>query len=668
MSDFGTDILARTLQAIKTDRVRAHEALFKHRRPHQSPAFHREIIEAFHGPHPRVVCEAFRGAAKSTLGEETVVLKASLVEFKNALLIGASYDRACERLESIGHEFETNEDLQQIFGDQRSPGTWSTDKKLLLNGTIIQARGAGQSLRGVKYHDARPDFVLIDDLEDEESTRTPEARKEMLRWLYKTLLPALTDNAVVRFIGNRLDPEAVIVKVAQDKDWKHLAYPVMHKDLKTGQDTPTWPALFPLKRIYAIRDSYQRQGLFEDFNQEYMCEAETPSAKVFRAEHFTHIVKQRVRTWEATYAMVDPARSIGKRTATTAIPVWSWVGARLVVWDCLIGHWLPDEIIDKIFQVDKEYRPVVIGIEEDALNQFILQPLRQATMKYGAPLPIRAMSAKRYTQGRGKEDFIKSQQPFFASGEVEFAKPLPELQAQFLSFPKGSIDGPNALAYAPRMRPGAVMYEDFTREHVVESLPLSPLMHVHLAMNATAGYVTAVLVQYDGRRLHVLEDYLEEGDPGQAALGIVRRAQVDAQGKPLRVMAPPQHFEQFRNVGLRAALARVPIDCSIGGQPMQGRDEIRLLLRASVRGAQAVQIAQAARWTLNAFAGGYCRAVRDNGTLSGDPGDNFYSKLMEGLESFCALTRITSAELVESDSNVRRSADGRLYRSAMVNR
>ena len=664
-----TSLSEEAIRFVASDRIRAHETLFLHRHPVATAPFQREMILTAHGPHPRVVVEAFRKSGKSTIVvEEATIVQACLVEFKNALIIGASYDRACERLESIKHEFESNEDIRQLFGEMRSPSSWAVDKIVLSNGVVIQAKGAGQSLRGVKHHAQPPDYVLIDDLEDEESVRTPAARDQMLRWVQKTLISALTVDARIRFVGNRLDPGAVIVKMAEDKKWLPLRYPILYRDVTTDEEKATWPEGFPLSWCHERRDELQRLGLFEDWNQEYMVEADTPQARIFRPEHFENILRPRVRTFEATWVMVDPARSVGKRSATTAIVVFSWLNARLIVWECLIGQWMPDEIIDRLFKIDREYSPVALGVEEDALNQFILQPLRQAMVKYGQPLPLRAMSAKRYTQGRGKEDFIKSLQPFFAAGEVEFAKALPDLQAQFLSFPKGQIDGPNALAYALKMRPGAAMYDDFTRECVVPEAALSPLLPAHLVINATSAYVTAVLCQHDGKRLIVVTDYVEEGDPGQIAASIVRRAQIEAgQNIRLKVLIHPKHFGQWVNVGLRAALAKIPVGCDSGGDPVGGRDEIRALLRANIRGYPAVQVAHAARWTLNAFSGGYCRQLNTGGGLSTEPEDNLYATLMAGLESFCALTRVASGAGFEDTDNTRVGRFGR-YKSAMPDR
>lgn len=652
------------LRIIINDRPRAHQTLFAHRHPHASPVAHSEVISAFHSSHPRVVVEAFRGFAKSTTGEETIIVASALGEVHNVLIIGASYERACERLESIGHEIETNEIVEQIFGQLRGTTTWTESKKVLATGVVLQAKGAGQSLRGVKHHELRPDFVLIDDLEDEESTRTPAARQEMLRWLYKTLIPALAQGARIRFIGNRLDPEAVIVKISKAPEWQHFRYPIMYQEPATGEDIATWPELFPLEWVYAKREEMRRLGLLEDFNQEYMCEADAPEEKIFRPEQLVSVTQPRIRTWEATWAMVDPARSIGKRSATTAIPIWSWVANRLIVWDCRIGHWQPDEIIDNILQIDTEYRPVAIGVEEDALNQFILQPLRQAQVRHGHPLPIRPMAAKRYTEGRGKLDFIKSLQPFFAAGEVVFAKPLPDLVAQFLSFPKGYIDGPNALAYALKMRPGAAIYEDFTQANVVESVPFAH-HQLYLVISATKNCTAAVMCQYDGLTLSIIADDVDEGDPGQIAGAVIRRSHMRAGGRPLAIMAPPRHFDQWNNVGLQAAVMRLPAELLRGGSPLDGQEEIRRLFRTQVRGMPAVQVSHAARWTLNAFSGGYARALQKGGGLSLKAEDNTYSLLMEGLESFCGLMKIDVALADTGGEGWATTASGARYRSAL---
>jgi hypothetical protein len=68
--------------------------------------------------------------------------------------------------------------------------------------------------------------------------------------------------------------------------------------------------------------------------------------------------------------------------------------------------WAPDQIIDHIFKIAADYHPVIIGIERDGLEEFILQPLRHEQMRRGAIVPIAG-----YRAPRGKLSFIAALQP-----------------------------------------------------------------------------------------------------------------------------------------------------------------------------------------------------------------------------------------------------------------
>lgn len=638
----------------------AHRVLFPHRHKFPDAPFHGEMVDDFHNASIiKLVTEAFRGAAKSTIAEEGFAIRAGFREFNNGLFVGASEDRAMERLESVKHEIEHNEDFAEVFGDLKG-STWTGHKIVTRDDVCLQARGVGQSLRGLKHHQYRPDFVVIDDLEDKESVRSPTARADRLKWLFGTLIPACEPNAVIRFLGNRLDAEAVIVKVANDPKWAARKYPIRYKD-KDGNWAASWPGKFPLAFIQESRDEYGRLGLIETWEQEYMCEAEAEEEKVFRADMIR--IVPRVRTWEPAWMMFDPSRSIGSRSADTGYACWSYVGHKIVVWDGWSKSLLPNQIIDEMFKADGEFRPVALGVEEDGLNEFLMQPLRQEQVKRGHPLPIRPMRAPREMR---KTDFMKGTQPFFNAGEVEFAKPLPELRQQILSFPRGKIDGFNALAYFTRLRPGSPIYEEFGRQNVAEEIYHSLDKTYWLAMNATSSYVTAVLLQY-GDGLKIIADYVREGEPLQVASSILTDATLEA-GRKVKPVAPPQHFEKYSNVGLVQAIARAPAELRTGTTPLQGREEIRKLFQRQTRGIPSLQVSPQARWTLNAFSGGYARDLKKDAQLGEHAAEGAYKTLMEGLESFAGLLKTGTDEAEEDEGNFRTTDDGRRYRSAMVQR
>jgi hypothetical protein len=633
----------------------AHATFFSHRHPDDTPAFHYELIDLWHGQDPRVVVEAFRGAAKSTLAEEAITIMACLRKFRNGLILGETFDRAVERLKSIKHEFEENPFIEELFGSLVGD-TWTESRIVLSNGVCIQAVGRGQSLRGVKHLDARPDMAFGDDIENEESVLTPEARAKTMRWLMSVVFPALDPTYKVRINGTPLDPESMIVQISRDRGWVHRRFPWWFKDAD-GAAQATWPARFPMDKIEEVAASYQRLGLSTNYKQEYMCEAEDPQVKAFTADMFR--VEPTVRTWHATYAMYDPARTIKATSATTGVVVFSWIANRLMIWDAYGPKWKPDEIINDMFRVDEHYAPVTIGVERDGLEEFILQPLRQEQVRRAYAIPIRPMKAP-----KGKLDFIRSMQPFFKAGEVIFAKELPELRAQLLGFPTGLIDIPNALAYAMILRPGQPLYDGFSYLNVAEDLYKLPRQPMYLAVNATAMYTTAVLVQVNDGVFNVLWDAVREGDPGAVLSGIVTDAGLEAGTRP-RLYGAPEHFGNYDTVGLRGAARKIPIDLSQGGLGLEGRDEIRALLRRQIRSGPALRVSQRARWVLNAFSGGYCKSVLKNGMLSEFADEGPYRTLMEGLESFASLLKM--GHLGEDQPvNWQTTSDGRRYISSRV--
>lgn len=656
-----SDQLALMLRKFE-NRAFAHQVLFKHRHPDATPEFHDEIIALWHGSHTRCLVMAFREAGKSTIAEEAFVLGAAFRLYHNALILGANLDRAVDRLRSIKHEIEENEWIRGLYGELRGD-VWNEAKVILRNGVCIQAFGRGQALRGVKHLQYRPDFCFADDIEEEEHVKDPAARYETLRWFMSVVIPALDKKAKIRVNATPLDRESLPMTLSAQSDWLTKIYPVEYK-LPNGERAPTWPARYPLEWIDAKKKSMFDLGLDQDYMREYMCVAEDPSRKVFTAS-MIH-VKPRVRTWQATFAFYDPARSTRATSASTGWVVFSFVGNEIVVWDGGAELWKPDELRDHIFRIDEEYRPVAIGIEKDGLDEYLSQPLRHEMLRRGYMVPVVPMNAP-----KGKFAFIEALQPFMLSKEITFARDLPVLRTQFLSYPTGRIDGPNALAYALRMRPGEIIYSAFSGTfHVAESIPVRRRERCFLALNATATLTTGVLVQVVNGGLHVLADYVREGDPGVVLGDIVKRAGIDMAGAApaLGLFAGADHFTQYDTVGLRGAAAKLPAELSQAGPGIVGREEIRALLERTGQGGQPMLlVAASARWVLNAFAAGYAREVRKDGTIDDAARPGVYRVLMEGLEAFAGLMKIGYGE-EHGRPNVQYTEGGQRYISALPRR
>ena len=648
------DVGLTLLRQFAEDRWLAHRYLFRHRHRDRSPAAHEDLVRHIHGRTARLNIEGFRGFGKTTLLEEAAIIGALYGEFHNAVIVGASLARAMERLDSVRNEIETNPLIVGIWGEQRFE-VRQDSRIVLSSGVCLQALGRDQSMMGIKFRDWRPDFALIDDVEDPEERRTDADRLATWHWLIRTFLPSLDDpvSTPVRALGTRRGRNSLPERL-ELAGWRTLKYPIEFID-HTGERRATWSARFGLGKIDAIRADYR--GDMHTWAQEYMCEAYSEVDRAFGTAALKVTGPQVRRPHELVYAMYDPARSTGRQSATTGIAVWSWRGQRLVFWELRAEQWLPDQIIADIFRVAADYGPVWIGFEEDGLNEWAKQPLRAEMLRRRVTLPLLPVKAP-----RGKIDFILGLQPMAKAGEVELAG-LPEdfshALEQFGSFPRGRIDAPNAAAYALLLRPGSPVY-DLPDEAIVEHLEPLASAPLYLAASADGGVVTAALMQRAEGEVLVLADWVREGAPSEVVAEIHAEAALmagaageRAEGRdeydaaqpyklpvrrtvmtrlPLRWIVPRRHEEIWNNVGLIQAVRGIPQSCAAAPERAEevGRAEIARLLDHRHRGRYLLAVGAGATWTCRALAGGYARAVDKRGLSAPQPDAGVYRLLMEG--------------------------------------
>jgi hypothetical protein len=648
-----------------SSRFVAHETIFASRRDCSSSPMHMDMLGMQYSDIDKVLLMAFRGSAKTTLAEEVLTL-APIINFPtnpahNFLIIGSNETRAAERLEAVKHELQTNEALLQTFGDYKGD-TWTNTRITLKNNVCIQALGQDQSMRGTKYLSWRPDFILLDDIEEEEHVATPEARLKFLRRFLAKILPAFARNCRVRMNATPLDAEALAVTLSNSPEWTTKVYPIKYMDPATGQWKATWETAFPMERIDKIERDLASKGQLAIFEREYMMMAAAVHDALFKDENLVY--EPRPRTFQAIYAMYDPARSINKNSAHTGKAVWSWENNKLLVWEAGGHFWKPDEIIKDALQTSEKYDPVLVGFEEDGLNEFLMQPLRAAATKVEHPFPFCPVKAP-----RSKIDFIRGLQPFHAAKEIIFVgepSQFETLVAQLKNFPTGRIDAPNALAYALMLRPGLPVFEGFPLTAIIsESLQPSRARPLMLAVHAskTSQQLVGAVCQFGAEGLTVYADYAFEGTPGLRLAGLLQAASFDF-GRRLQVIAPPLHFQPYDVIGLRAAAASIPVEIEKGGQPQAGREALRQMLERlnPATGRPRLAVRENAHWTLRGFAGGYHYDMNGpKGQLRPEPKSNIYAVVLGALESIAARSGLAMSDSQTYERHYAEDAYGRQY-------
>ena len=119
------------------------------------------------------------------------------------VLVGKSQDNANTLLATCRLSCNTTNVTSTIFGKQYNAGSWQEGEFVTADGCAFFARGRGQSPRGLRYRDNRPDYIVIDDLDDDELVENEARVSKLTDWVKEALFGAL-DGGRGRFmmVGN----------------------------------------------------------------------------------------------------------------------------------------------------------------------------------------------------------------------------------------------------------------------------------------------------------------------------------------------------------------------------------------------------------------------------------------------------------------------------------
>lgn len=197
---------------------------------HKVPEFHREIYGLICST-LRLVLAAPRGFAKSTILRIYVLYCALFKIKKDICIISASEGLAIDHLIWIKQELESNGRIIACFGNLVS-SKW-TEKHLVVKHAdgftvAIRAKGAGGQIRGF-----RPDCLLLDDIETDESVESEDQRKKLKNWLFKACINCLLPGGQLVIIGTVIHPLSVLCDLLESKNnWEKRRYTAYRDGIK----------------------------------------------------------------------------------------------------------------------------------------------------------------------------------------------------------------------------------------------------------------------------------------------------------------------------------------------------------------------------------------------------------------------------------------------------
>ncbi len=222
------------------------------------PEFHLQLLADF-ASGQNFADAAPRGHAKTTIGgtiELTYRIVNNLTHF--SLVVSDTYSQAREIVDGSRGELETNSMLIWLYGDLRTNWHWTGGSYTTANNVRVMARGSNMKVRGLKYRHWRPDFVLIDDLENDEQVVKPERREKLMNWFKRALMRALAaKGAQIAIVGTVLHQDSLLNNALNGEKgfagWRRHRWAALN-EAEDGTTYSLWPSMFPVENLLRMRD------------------------------------------------------------------------------------------------------------------------------------------------------------------------------------------------------------------------------------------------------------------------------------------------------------------------------------------------------------------------------------------------------------------------------
>lgn len=179
-----------------------------------------------------------RELAKSTRTMFEVLFLALTKKKRYILLISNNETNACNLLEPYRIQLDSNQRIINDYGIQETLGKWTTGEFVTRGGCAFKAIGAGQSPRGTRNEEVRPDVLLFDDLDTDEDCRNPEMINKRWRWIEDAAIGtrSISKGTLIIFCGNIIAKDCCVVRAQQYADHTDII------NIRDKNGKSTWPA------------------------------------------------------------------------------------------------------------------------------------------------------------------------------------------------------------------------------------------------------------------------------------------------------------------------------------------------------------------------------------------------------------------------------------------
>lgn len=442
-------------------------------------SLHRKVFDVIDHTDAKKICIAgARGFGKSTICEALVKLAIIYNEKRFIGYLSSSASIAEIYTENIKLDLLSNERIAQMGFPSITTGDKGLSQEVLkqfqfskkawvANGrTLVLPRGAGQQVNGLKWIRYRPDFWVIDDLEDRLEIDNEIQREKLRNWFWGALLKTVnryTNDYRIIYIDTVKHEDALITHIMEDDDWETVFIPA-YTDDERGRYVTVDADFISQAELDREVELHRKRGQLDVLAREWGCQATSKEDNEFignilyYSEDDEEFLKRK--PFLETIVIADPARTKKMTSAETGFLVFSVdVERRTIYIRLAVGLRLSQaEFLDKLFELCDQYNAKTFGVEVTGLEEHITYPINNyRIMKqkmYTTFVELKARSGKGEFSGpNAKVGRARGIIPLYQEGLIRHNRVgCARLEEQEMSFPRPRLwDVLDCAGYIPQM-------------------------------------------------------------------------------------------------------------------------------------------------------------------------------------------------------------------------
>ena len=462
------------VECCRSTRVMA-KTMFPDRFTAEFSPLHDQIFDLIDSGHPRIAIAAPRGIGKTSIVSLALAARKMLFHLCHFYVYVSNSATSGElQTENLKFSLATNKIIQKFFGKIKTKGaegldeTFSKKSWVALNNCLVLPRGSGQQVRGVLYHNWRPDLIVVDDLEDTEAVESEELRKKLKIWFNGDLLKCFSridkDYQLV-YIDTLKHEDSLLQDLIDSPDWESIRLEICDDDYN-----PTAPNFMPREEIMKEVEYHRNQGIMDVFYREFRNLPISTEDANFRQEYFKYYEESDLMNPEVgkipnltNVVIVDPAKTVKLHSAESAVVCWgiSRSDKKMYFRDCVSEKMYPDELYKVALDMVVNMGAFILAVEVTSLEQFIVQPIKNEMRIRGVTAQFIELKAGG-NNSKTKAQRVTTLAPHYRHGYVIHNKAIcGKLEVQLLSFPRSKRwDVMDAAAYITKVMEMEQQYFD----------------------------------------------------------------------------------------------------------------------------------------------------------------------------------------------------------------